>query len=91
MTLLPAVKQVPARWHGGQRSKGAIKWVVLHTAETPERDTTAESVAAYFAGGTVKASAHYCVDNNSVCQGVQDFEVAWAAPGANATGLQIGA
>lgn len=68
---------------------GGIRVIVLHTMETPETGVTAESVAAYFARPTTKASAHLCVDNNSVVRCVPDGDTAWAAPGANADGLQI--
>ena len=89
MIILPTIKTVPAKYHGPQRSKGGIKWIVLHTAESSEMGTSAEAVANYFASGKVKASAHYDVDSDSIVRGVQDSVVAWAAPGANAQGLQI--
>lgn len=66
-----------------------IKYIVLHTMEAPEKTTTAEAVANYFKNSGVRASAHYCVDNNSIVQCVQCKDVAWAAPGANSTGIQI--
>ena len=40
--------------------------VVLHTMEAPEGTNTAENVARYFASGSVVASAHACVDEDSV-------------------------
>jgi hypothetical protein len=64
-----------------------VRLQVIHDMEAPEASTTAEAVARYFARGTVKASAHYCYDNDSVVQCVKDEDVAYAAPGANHDGL----
>lgn len=67
-----------------------IDVVVVHTMEAPEKPDTAENVARWFAGSSApKASAHYCVDANSIVQCVRDEDVAWAAPGCNHNGLQI--
>jgi len=66
----------------------AIDVLVIHTMESPEKPDTAESVANWFAGSTApQASAHYCIDENSVVQCVHDGDVAWHAPGANHNGL----
>ncbi|MEV0996823.1 N-acetylmuramoyl-L-alanine amidase [Nonomuraea sp. NPDC050202] len=66
-----------------------IRVIVVHTMETGESSTVAENVAAYFARTSTKASAHLCVDNNSVVRCVADSDTAWAAPGCNSDGLQI--
>jgi N-acetyl-anhydromuramyl-L-alanine amidase AmpD len=67
-----------------------IDLLVIHTMETPEGHDTAESVAKWFAGSTApQASAHYCIDDNTVVQCVQDTDVAWAAPGGNHDGLHF--
>lgn len=67
-----------------------IDLIVVHDMESPETATTAESVAAWFAGlSAPQASAHYCVDSNSVVQCVLDKDVAWHAPGANHNGIGI--
>jgi N-acetyl-anhydromuramyl-L-alanine amidase AmpD len=69
-----------------------VTLIVIHTMEAPEKPTTAESVAAWFAGQRGKApmaSAHYCCDSDSVVQGVDEADVAYAAPGANAQGIQF--
>jgi len=65
--------------------------VVLHSMEAPEASTTAESVAAWFASGkrAPRASAHYCVDDDSTVLCVDETDIAWAAPGANKRGVQI--
>lgn len=66
----------------------AIDVLVIHTMESPEKPDTAESVASWFAGSTApEASAHYCIDADSVVQCVRDEDVAWHAPGANHNGL----
>jgi N-acetyl-anhydromuramyl-L-alanine amidase AmpD len=65
-----------------------IDVLVIHTMEAPEKPDTAENVAKWFAGSTApQASAHYCIDNNSIVQCVHDKDVAWHAPGANSNGL----
>jgi N-acetyl-anhydromuramyl-L-alanine amidase AmpD len=70
----------------GRSSK--IDVLVIHTMESPEAATSAENVAKWFAGSTApQASAHYCIDNNTVVQCVKDDDVAWHAPGANHNGL----
>lgn len=67
--------------------------IVLHDMEAPEKGDTAEAIARYFAtldgDKEGKKSAHYCIDNNSIVQCVRDNDIANAAPGANADGLQL--
>lgn len=79
---------IEAKHHGVQRT-GTVRLIVIHDMEAPELDKTAENVAQYFATTSVEASAHVCVDNNSVVQCVKDSVVAYAAPGANADGIHI--
>jgi N-acetyl-anhydromuramyl-L-alanine amidase AmpD len=77
--------------HVGAKRNGTTRLIVIHTMEAPEGDQTAENIARYFASmpdGRV-ASAHLCIDNNSIGQCVYDSYVAYAAPGANHDGLQI--
>lgn len=67
-----------------------IDVIVIHTMEAPGKPTTAENVAAWFAGSTApRASAHYCLDVDSTVQCVRDRDVAWHAPGANHNGIGI--
>lgn len=71
-----------------------VRLIVLHTAEVPETATSAEAVARYFRNpigprGPVTASAHFCVDADSVVQCVAEHDTAFAAPGANHDGIQI--
>lgn len=82
-----AIPFVQARNYTKGRSNH-IDVLVIHTMESPEKPDTAESVANWFAGSTAPAaSAHYCIDSNSVVQCVRDTDVAWHAPGANHNGL----
>lgn len=66
-----------------------IRVVVIHTGETPESATAAEGMGDWFARTSTRASAHKCVDVDSTCRCVADEDTAWAAPGANADGLQL--
>jgi N-acetyl-anhydromuramyl-L-alanine amidase AmpD len=80
---------VQARNYTRGRSN-SIDVIVIHTMESPEKPDTAESVAAWFAGSTApQASAHYCIDADSVVECVRDTDVAWHAPGANHNGIGI--
>lgn len=68
----------------------AISLIVIHTMETPEKVLTARHVAEWFASPKApKASAHYCIDSRETIQCVAEKDVAWAAPGANSTGIHI--
>ncbi len=82
------MKKVQARWyHKGRLSP--IRLIVIHDMEWMERPTTAEDCAQMFKTQGTQASAHVCVDNNTVVRCVDDADTAWAAPGANADGLQM--
>lgn len=84
---------VRARWFtktapGVRRN---VRLIVIHAMQFPERTDAAEVIAHDFATRpeSSKASAHLCIDNNSIIQCVWDNDVAYAAPGANSDGLQI--
>lgn len=81
-------KLIPARWFTRGRIK-PVQLLVIHSAETPEMDNTAENVARYFATTETKASAHFTVDRNSVVQSVQLSDTAWHCKNANANGIGI--
>lgn len=66
-----------------------VRVIVLHSMEAAEKGNTAENVARYFQHTDRPASAHVCLDNNSIVQCVLDNDVAFAAPGANADGIHI--
>lgn len=87
---------VPARYFTpfpvGQRR--AVRLIVIHDMEAPEKGETAEAIARYFqtvdfATEGKKPSAHVCIDNNSVVQCVHDNDIANAAPGANSDGVHL--
>ncbi|WP_295393020.1 N-acetylmuramoyl-L-alanine amidase [uncultured Thiodictyon sp.] len=83
---------VEARWYKKITNKSrVVHRVVIHTMEAPETANTAENVAKYFQGlpKNRQASAHLCIDNNSIVQCVLDNHVAYAAPGANSDGIQL--
>lgn len=66
-----------------------VRLIVIHSIEAPEKGTTAENCARYFATVEKPVSAHYCIDNNSVIQCVQTKDVAYCAPGANRDGIHL--
>lgn len=66
-----------------------IRLIVAHSMEWQEKVSTAEDCARMFATMSRPASAHACVDVDSVVRCVKDSDTAWAAPGANADGLQL--
>ncbi len=76
------------------RSSRAISLIVIHTMECHETSlTAAEDVADWFAGRTSypppMASAHYCIDRDSVVQCVREVDEAWHANQANRRGIGI--
>jgi N-acetyl-anhydromuramyl-L-alanine amidase AmpD len=66
-----------------------IDLIVIHTMEMDEKGETAEQCARWFANPAAQASAHYCVDADSIVQCVRDQDVGWHAPGANHDGIGI--
>lgn len=83
------IKHIQAR-HYTKCDERMIDFLVIHTMESPEKPDTAEAVANWFAGSTApQASAHYCIDSNSIVQCVFDHDIAWAAPNANHNGLHF--
>lgn len=63
--------------------------IVLHTAEAPCEPGKAEAVARFLARSDIRASAHWVVDPANTVAQVAEADTAWAAPGANADGIQI--
>lgn len=81
---------IPARNYTPVPTGRKVDVVVIHSMEAPEKGSTAENIARWFAGPTApKASPHYCADQDSIVQCVRERDVAWAAPGANHNGVQI--
>jgi N-acetyl-anhydromuramyl-L-alanine amidase AmpD len=71
---------VQARWFTRVTTKRRIDFLVLHDMEWPERPTTAEDCARFFATTDIKASAHYNVDVDSIVQSVRENDIAYHAP-----------
>jgi N-acetyl-anhydromuramyl-L-alanine amidase AmpD len=88
---IEVVKDIPfvAAKHFKRTNGRNVQYVVMHTMEAPEKGSTAEGVANYFARGSVVASAHYCIDSDSIVQCCQMRDVAYAAPMCNHNGVQI--
>lgn len=79
---------IQARWFYKGRTS-PVGLIVLHDMEAPETDKTAENVARNFSTTDRKASAHDCIDNNSIVHCVKYEDTAWAAPGANSNGIHL--
>jgi len=66
--------------------------IVLHSMEAAEAASTAENVAAWFAGQrgpAPRTSAHYAIDADSVICCVPPDRIAWHAPGCNTAGIGL--
>lgn len=84
-----AIQMIQATNYRRGRSR-KVRLAVIHTMEVKETSGAAEWCAGYFRGSKApKASAHYYVDADSTIQGVFERDTAFAAPGANADGIQI--
>lgn len=81
--------KIQARWYAKGPRRNPIDLVVVHTMEAAEKGTTAENVARYFATTATKASAHWCVDNDSEVRCVDDADIAYHAPGASHRSIGI--
>ena len=84
-----AIQMIQATNYRRGRSR-KVRLAVIHTMEVKETSGAAEWCAGYFRGSKAPmASAHYYVDADSTIQGVLESDTAYAAPGANADGIQI--
>jgi hypothetical protein len=86
LAFVPAVHYTPV----SKDTPRTINRIVIHSMESWEKPTTAESVSGWFggkAGKAPQASAHFCVDNDSAVLCVRLKDVAWHAPGANKDGI----
>ena len=75
---------IPAKYQWPRRAGYSPSLLVLHSMEAPEKGDTAESCARYFQTIKKPASAHLCIDNNSVVQSVPFNRKAAGAAGNNA-------
>jgi N-acetylmuramoyl-L-alanine amidase CwlA len=82
----PFVKAKVFKEVAGKRN---VRLIVIHSMESPEKGDTAENVARFFQNPPSPASAHLCIDNNSIVQCVLDNNFAAAAPGANQDGIHL--
>lgn len=91
MTGMPVVRRkfVPAKWFYKGRKPTTRTVLVIHDMEVRDGALTAEAVANVFKTGKAKASAHFTIDLDSVCQCVSVLDTAFAAPGANNDGIQF--
>lgn len=80
---------VEAKYYRHVAGDRAVRVIVIHDMEAPEKGDTAECVAKYFQHPDYTSSAHICIDNDSVVQCVHDRDVAFAAPGANNDGIHL--
>lgn len=72
------------------RTQGNPIWIVIHDMESAETSHTAEDVARMFHDPNSRvASAHLCIDNNSIVRCVHDADTAYGAAHANNRGLHI--
>jgi hypothetical protein len=77
-----------ADFHGGTRPLSDIKYVVLHSTESPNTKGSAQGVAKFFT--TAKTgSANLVVDDRSCFLCLPDSVVPYAAPPLNTTGFHI--
>lgn len=65
--------------YGGERTADQIRYLVLHY--TGNDGDTAAGNGTYFQNNVVKASAHYFVDDDTVCRSVPELRAAWAVGG----------
>jgi N-acetyl-anhydromuramyl-L-alanine amidase AmpD len=89
---LDAIKYVQAANWTHLAAPPRKKWIVIHAMEYPEKPDSAEWCARYFAGlegPAPRASAHACIDSDSIVQCVPWEQIAWHAPGANSLGIGL--
>ncbi|MBG0818315.1 N-acetylmuramoyl-L-alanine amidase [Planomonospora sp. ID82291] len=82
------MQKIQARYYTKGRVR-PVRLIVCHSMEAPEKPTTAEAVARWFATSSPRTSTHVNVDNNSMVRSVDDGDTAWCAPNANADGLHV--
>ncbi len=77
----PLASSFVAASHFGHvtRTKGDVRWIVIHTAECAVTDRSAEAVEGYFSMASTGVSAHYSADPDSIDQSVPESAIAWAA------------
>src|SRR4051794_22701082 len=74
-------------FHTGRMS--AVDLIVIHAMESSEKPTTAEACAEMFATMDRKASAHLCIDSDSIVQCVRFSDTAFHAAHVNSKSIGI--
>lgn len=65
--------------YGGSRFASSVRYLVYHY--TGNDGDTARANSIYYANATVKASAHYFVDDTEIVQSVPELRTAWSVGG----------
>lgn len=71
----------------GIRSRSDIRYIVLHTTESPA--DSAPVVARYFTKESSGGSAHLVIDDDHCYRTLNDLVIPWAAPPLNTSGYHI--
>lgn len=82
----PGIKFVQARHYTWipPTTRRKASMIAIHSMEAPDKPTTAEAVAAWFAGPSApQASAHVCIDSDSAVASVWPSDEAWACGASN--------
>lgn len=80
---------VPAKSSHEVEGRREVRLIVIHSMEAPENPDTAEVIAEFFQNPPHPASAHLCIDNDSIVRCVPDNNIAGGAPGANPDGIHL--
>jgi len=75
----------PAYNHGGERTQGSIRYIVLHSTE----GDTAKGAAEYFTHPESGGSANLVVDDTVCYRCLGDNVIPWGAPPLNTHGFHI--
>ncbi len=80
-----------ARYWSPGRPHGHVRWIVIHTAQNKEHESSAEKLQDYAATmlDGHEASWHEAIDCNSIAESVRPTDRAWAAGPANDWGYHI--
>ena len=89
MARYPGASYLQAAQCSPRHTNGTVTRIVIHDMELAENATTAERCAQLFHTSSVQASAHFCVDADSVVQCVELDATAWhAPPNAGSIGIE---
>ena len=80
---------VPARWQWPRPVGARPCLLVIHTMESAEKGSSAEACAQYFRTIPRRASAHLCIDDDSIVQSVPFARKAAGAGGGPYRGLKV--